>query len=67
MLLAGLLHPAGFIGALVCVLVYDLLSYGPKAPELRLSGRIYDLRAQGHNIKSDLVKKDGKRFARYRL
>lgn len=32
----------------------------------RLSGRVYDLKAQGHNIKSEMVEvSEGKRVARY--
>lgn len=34
---------------------------------LRLSGRIYDLRAQGHKIRTEIVERHGKRFAEYRL
>lgn len=34
---------------------------------LRLSGRIYDLRKQGHRIKSEPVKVGDKRVSRYRL
>ena len=34
----------------------------------RLGGRIYDLKQQGWNIKTDMVQSSsGKRFARYRL
>lgn len=33
----------------------------------RLSGRILDLRREGHNIKTDIIERDGKRFARYWL
>lgn len=34
---------------------------------LRLSGRIYDLRHDGHPIITDWKVKNGKRFAEYRL
>lgn len=34
---------------------------------LRLSGRIYELRALGHGIASALVKRNGKRIAQYRM
>ena len=34
---------------------------------LRLSGRIHELRAEGHNIRSDMVKRAGKRIAQYRM
>jgi hypothetical protein len=33
----------------------------------RLSGRIYDLRDEGHNIQTIPTKKDGKVFAKYKL
>ena len=33
----------------------------------RLSGRIYDLKKEGHNIKAKLVTKNGKTFAKYSL
>lgn len=33
----------------------------------RLSGRIFDLRKQGHKIEMCLVEYKGKRFAEYRL
>lgn len=33
----------------------------------RLSGRIYDLKKQGHNIVPEMVEVNGKRVARYRL
>ena len=33
----------------------------------RLSARIYDLKKRGMDIKSELVYKDGKRFAEYRF
>lgn len=33
----------------------------------RLGGRIYDLRKQGHTIVTDMVTKNGKHFAEYRL
>ena len=33
----------------------------------RLGARIYDLKAAGHQIKSELVERDGKKFARYSL
>ena len=33
----------------------------------RLGGRIYDLKQRGHNIVTDMVTKNGKRFASYRL
>lgn len=34
---------------------------------LRASGRIYDLKKQGHNIITDMVKVGDKRVAQYRL
>lgn len=34
---------------------------------LRLSGRIHNLRSQGHDIKTDIVKKGNKHFAKYYL
>lgn len=33
----------------------------------RLASRIYDLKQQGMDIKSELVYKNGKRFAQYRI
>ena len=33
----------------------------------RLGGRIYDLKKLGHDIRTDIVKKNGKRFASYSL
>jgi len=33
----------------------------------RLSGRIYDLKQQGYNIKPRIIKRNGKRFAFYYL
>lgn len=33
----------------------------------RLSARIYDLREQGHNIKSEMMEVNGKRVANYSL
>lgn len=33
----------------------------------RLSARILELRDQGHDIQTELVKANGKRFAKYRL
>jgi len=33
----------------------------------RLSGRIYDLKAEGVPIKSELITRNGKTFARYSL
>ena len=33
----------------------------------RLSARIYDLREQGHNIKSEMMEINGKRVANYSL
>jgi hypothetical protein len=33
----------------------------------RLSARIYDLRAQGHQIRTDMVGKGNTRYARYTL
>lgn len=33
----------------------------------RLGARIYDLKKLGHDIKTELVEKNGKRFAAYRL
>lgn len=33
----------------------------------RLSARISDLKAQGHRITTEMVKKEDKRFASYRL
>lgn len=33
----------------------------------RLGGRIYELRAAGHDIRTDTVKQNGKQFASYRL
>lgn len=33
----------------------------------RLAARINDLKHEGHNIKSIMVSKDGKRFAKYLL
>ena len=34
---------------------------------MRLAARISDLRLRGHNIQTEMVAKDEKRFARYRL
>lgn len=34
---------------------------------LRLGGRIYDLKQQGHNIISTMVTRNGRRVAEYRL
>ena len=34
---------------------------------LRLSGRIHNLRSQGYEIKTDIVIKGNKRFAKYYL
>jgi hypothetical protein len=34
---------------------------------MRLSGRIFDLRCKGWNIVMEMVEKNGKRFAEYRL
>lgn len=34
---------------------------------MRLGGRIYDLKKSGHKIRTDLVEKNGKRFASYTL
>jgi hypothetical protein len=33
----------------------------------RLSAIVYDLKKQGHDIKTDIVEKDGKHFASYSL
>ena len=33
----------------------------------RLAARIYDLRCMGHDIFTDMVKHNGKRFAKYTL
>lgn len=33
----------------------------------RLGGRIFELKAAGHKIVTDMVTKNGKRFAEYRL
>lgn len=33
----------------------------------RLSGRIHDLRSRGHNIKTETVELNGKRFAKYSM
>lgn len=33
----------------------------------RLAARVSDLRHRGHNIQTEMVEKDDKRFARYRL
>lgn len=33
----------------------------------RLGGRIYELKHQGYNIVTDMVTKNGKRYAEYRL
>ena len=33
----------------------------------RLGGRIYDLKKAGHKINTELVERNGKRFAEYRL
>jgi hypothetical protein len=34
---------------------------------MRLGGRIHELRQQGHDIVTDMVTKNGKRYAEYRL
>lgn len=34
---------------------------------LRLSARIYDLRAEGLPVRTTMVRRDGKRYARYTL
>ena len=34
---------------------------------MRLGARIFELRREGHQIKTDMVKVGGKRVARYRL
>lgn len=34
---------------------------------LRLAARINELRADGHRIETEMVKRNGKRWARYRL
>lgn len=34
---------------------------------LRLSARIFDLKDSGHNIKTTIIKKGNKRFAKYSL
>lgn len=34
---------------------------------LRLAARIADLRARGHKIQTEIVERNGKRVARYRL
>ena len=34
---------------------------------MRLAARIDDLRGKGYRIKTEMVKRNGKRFARYRL
>lgn len=34
---------------------------------LRLGGRIYDLKKQGYPIETKMVRRNGKRFASYRL
>lgn len=34
---------------------------------LRLAARITDLKDSGHTITTEMVKQDGKRFAKYRL
>lgn len=33
----------------------------------RLASRIYDLKCMGHEIHSELIKENGKRFAKYTL
>jgi hypothetical protein len=33
----------------------------------RLSARIYNLRDEGHNIKTDIIERNGKHVARYSL
>ena len=33
----------------------------------RLSGRIYDLRKEGHKIESEIIEKNGKHFSKYSL
>jgi len=56
----------------------DILAYMQKKPItpldalkkfgcLRLAARINDLRDAGHFVKTDIVKKNGKKFARYSL
>ena len=34
---------------------------------MRLGARVYDLKSQGHNIVTEMVSENGKRFACYRL
>ena len=34
---------------------------------LRLGARILDMRNDGHNIITEMIERDGKRFARYKL
>ncbi len=34
---------------------------------LRLAARIDNLRNRGHNIETDIIKRKGKRYAKYRL
>jgi hypothetical protein len=33
----------------------------------RLGGRIYELKQQGHKIETNMIKRNGKRYAEYRL
>lgn len=33
----------------------------------RLGARVYDLKRDGHDIQTHIVKRDGKRFARYSI
>lgn len=55
--------------------ILGLLKKGPitamdalqKAQCFRLAARINDLKALGHNILTETIKENGKRFARYRL
>jgi hypothetical protein len=55
--------------------ILDRLKIGPLTPIealegsgcLRLAARIEDLRRKGHEITTEMVEKNGKRFARYRL
>jgi hypothetical protein len=56
-------------------IILRMLKYGPVTPLealemadcFRLSARIYDLRHAGHNIVMDLIERNGKHFASYRL
>lgn len=34
---------------------------------MRLGGRVHDLRAQGHDIRTRMIKQNGKRYAQYTL